>query len=51
MWHYQRRRPGRSDAVQPNQYAIIVYLFMGQFPSKKRTAQARPSCSGSPLMA
>jgi hypothetical protein len=46
-----RNGPGGVDA--PVQYgpriaAIVVYLYAGQFLSRKRTAQAWPSCSTSP---
>ncbi len=41
--------PGAEALVQygPRIAAIIVYLYMGQFRSKERTAQALPNCSAS----
>ena len=47
------RRTGSSAPVQygPRIAAIVVYLYVGQFLSKKRTAQALAELFGTPLSA
>jgi transposase len=49
---HQGRRPGGSrspGAVRAADAAVIVYLYIGQFLSKKRTAQALAELFGVPL--
>ena len=42
---------GGAGAVRPRIAAIVIYLYIGQFLSKKRTAQALAELFGVPLSA
>jgi len=49
---HQGRGPGgggRAGAVRPRIAAVIIYLYIGQFLSRKRTAQALAELFGIPL--